>query len=388
MTDTTPEQEAHPENWFVLLVGLPMSGGTFDLGSSLTLRRLTNRLTVFDLAAAGAAGFKQWAMLEPLAPNATAEVQCPTVAASMAGYDALNKCWLVSALLALRGYPGHICPAASAYSWNLIAGHQEVTAPVFREQAREEGFERAVHASRRALPPFQGGLLDYHVAVLLPDMRADHPFNEEEATWFRGHFETFNRLASGNERFRFALEAATDWRFAKEPRAAVARLWSGIESLFSISSELVYRVSQMAACVLAPRGPERLEAFRWVKKLYGLRYVLRANSSRLALWSLAASLPITIALWLLGSWWSNRLIARSEVVDQVTTLSTCVAWLQTPYFPAFAAWISLSSNPHQPNDAVAFLAVLAQTFLMVFLGVAAAARLRPVFKRLGRGGRR
>lgn len=264
------ESTEAPQNWFVLVVGLPMAGDSFDLGSSLTLRRITRPLTVFDLAAAGAAGFREWAMLEPFARQVGAEVQSPT-AAPEAGYDALNKCWLVSALLALRGYPRHICPAASAYSWNLVAGHQEGSAPVFHEQAREEGYERAIHNSRRALPRFQGGLLDYHARILVPPSKSERVFDEEDARWFRAHFETFNRLSFESERFRFALEAATDWRFGKEPRAAMARVWSGIESLFSISSELVYRVSQMAACVLAARGPERLQAFRRVKGLYGLR---------------------------------------------------------------------------------------------------------------------
>jgi len=265
------EQDAPPESWFVLVAGLPMMGDAFDLGSSLMLRRIPNRLTVFDLAAAGAAGFREWTLLEPLAPGATAEIQSPAAAAAMPGYNALNKCWLASALLALRGYSRHLCPAVSAYSWSLIAGHQEASAPVFRQQAREEGYERAIYAPRRTLPSFKGGLLDYHVRLLLPRVNADHPFNEDEAAWFRAHFETFNRLAAQSERFRFALEAAADWRFAKEPRAAMARVWSGIESLLSVSSELVYRVSQMAACVLAPRGPERVEAFRGLKKLYGLR---------------------------------------------------------------------------------------------------------------------
>jgi hypothetical protein len=62
-----------------------------------------------------------------------------------------------------------------------------------------------------------------------------------------------------------------DWRYAKDHRAAIARLWAGIESLFGISSELVYRISLLASTVVAPRGPERLGAFQRLRKLYGIR---------------------------------------------------------------------------------------------------------------------
>ncbi len=62
-----------------------------------------------------------------------------------------------------------------------------------------------------------------------------------------------------------------DWRFATEPRSAISRLWSGIEAVFGITSELVYRISLLSACLLAERGDERLKKFQNVKTLYGLR---------------------------------------------------------------------------------------------------------------------
>ena len=140
-----------------MVCGLPLAEPSFDLGSSLTLRRLITPLSIFDLAAAGAVGFRQWAVIEPLAPVATAEIVSPVDAATMPGYDPLNKCWLVSALLVIRGFARHICPACSAYSWNFIAGHQKSSAPAFQRQLKEEGVEKAVYEPRQSLPPFQGG---------------------------------------------------------------------------------------------------------------------------------------------------------------------------------------------------------------------------------------
>lgn len=264
---TSPEQT----DSFVLVCGLPLNGNSFSLGSSLTLRRLSKPLNVFDLAAAGAAGFREWACLEPLVISATAEIESLGSGAVAPGYDALNKCWLVSALLVIRGFARHLCPATSAYSWNFIAGHQVSSAPIFREQLREEGPDNAVFKPRGALPPFKGGLLDYHLQILMPKNVRSDDFEANEAQWISKYFEPFNKLASTNERFRLALEAAVDWRYARDPRAALARVWSGVESLLAINSELVFRISLHAAAVTSPRGQERVAAFRKIKSLYGIR---------------------------------------------------------------------------------------------------------------------
>jgi hypothetical protein len=267
----TDNQNKEPDAWHVLVCGLSLADNSFDLGSSIVINRLFFPLSVFDLAALGAAGFRQWATLEPLAPTATAEIVSPTNAAVLPGFDALNKCWLVSALLVLRGFARHICPAVSAYSWNLIAGHQKQTSQHFQQQLKDEGVERAVYESRRALPAFQGDLLDYHLKILIPKKIRNDAFDATEATWIAEHFEIFNRLAAEDERFRFALEASIDWRYSKDVRSALARIWSGIESLFNINTELVYRISLLAATVWAPRGQERINAFRNIKNLYGIR---------------------------------------------------------------------------------------------------------------------
>lgn len=265
------ETERQPETWHVLVCGLCMSGDYFDLGSSLTLRRLSRSLSAFDLAAAGAAGFRQWAVLEPLAPMATGEIVSPVLTATAPGYDALNLCWLVSSLLVMRGFAHHLCPAVSGYSWNLIAGHQQQTSNAFRKQLADDGVEKAVFEPRKTLPPFKGGLLDFHLSVLVANDASERVLDAPEAAWIAAHLSKFNQLASTDERFRFALEAAVDWRYSKDPRAAISRLWAGIESLFGISAELVYRLSLFGSVGLAPRGEVRLQAFRRIKAAYSIR---------------------------------------------------------------------------------------------------------------------
>ena len=121
------------------------------------------------------------------------------------------------------------------------------------------------------MPEFHGNLLDFHLTMLANmDARTDE-VSVEDATWIREHFDVFNTLAADSQPFRFALEAAIDCRFAKDARSAVARLWSGIEAIFGITSELVYRLSLLSACLLAERGEARRIKFEAVKKLYGLR---------------------------------------------------------------------------------------------------------------------
>ena len=187
------------------------------------------------------------------------------------GYDTLNRAWLATGLLILRGFTRIWGVACSGYSWNLIAGHQPRNSQHFQKQAQKEGIEKAVFQPIHSLPPFHGNLLDYHLTCFVDTgCRTDAP-SKEDAEWVMKHYDIFNRLASDNEPFRLALEAAIDWRFAKEPRSAIARLWGGIEALFGINSELVYRISLYSASLLAPRGDARKEKFEEVKRMYGLR---------------------------------------------------------------------------------------------------------------------
>lgn len=265
------EVKEHDGNWYVLLAGLPRFETHLVLAPGLALRPLGASLSVFDLAAAGAVGFGGWAALEQFAHACTAEIESAKDANITPGYNTLNRAWLTTGLLILRGFTRLWGVACSGYSWNWIAGHQSRHSEHFKKQVAEEGIDKAVFQPKRSLAPFRGNLLDYHLTCFVDaGCRKDAP-NEADAEWIRNRFDIFNRLASDNESFRFALEAAIDWRFAKEPRSAVARLWGGIEALFGISSELVYRISLYSACLLAERGEPRKRKFEEVKRLYGLR---------------------------------------------------------------------------------------------------------------------
>jgi len=269
--EESAESETHQGNWHVLLMGLPRPKAPLTLAPGLTLVPLESPLSVFDLAAAGAVGFREWAMLEPVSSACACEIEAAKDSDIVPGYDTLNRAWLASALLVLRGFTRHLGIACSSYSWSLIAGHQKRSAQAFQEQVAGEGIDAAIYRPKRDLPPFKGNVLDFHARFLVDrDARTDS-VSSDDAAWIAKHFETFNSLASKSEPFRLALEAAIDWRFAKEPRLAVGRLWSGIEAVFGVTSELVYRISILCASLLEERGEPRKARFQAVKKLYGLR---------------------------------------------------------------------------------------------------------------------
>ena len=193
------EKDITPESWFILLVGLSLEHDTLELGPGLLLRRLEGPISVFDLAAAGVKGFRGWATLEPLITACACEIQSDSRAANAPGYDTLNRAWLASALLVLRGYETHLPVACSAYSWNKVAGQANAS------------------RTKPELPQFNGVLLDYHLKLLKTRSVLNEYVRPEDTEWIRSHYEVFNRIAAESASFRLGLEAAIDWRFAKEP---------------------------------------------------------------------------------------------------------------------------------------------------------------------------
>lgn len=72
-------------------------------------------------------------------------------------------------------------------------------------------------------------------------------------------------------RFRLAVEALTTHQHLLSPRMMAASIWSGIEALMDISQELSFRIAMAAASLLEPRGEQRYQRYRAIKKLYDVR---------------------------------------------------------------------------------------------------------------------
>lgn len=258
-------------NWYVLVFGLEVMENTLVLAPGISLVPLPGPLDIFDMASAGAAGFREWSVIGEVANRCTAEIESAKDSDVTPGYDTLNRAWLASSLLVLRGFYKIIPLACSVYPWSTVAQRQKQIAPWFLEALKKRGMNRVEYSPNGDLRPFSGNLLEFHTRIFIPpSVRTDAP-TEEDAAWCRSHFDRFNSLCAKSERFRFALEAAIDWRYSKDSRVAMSRLWAGIESLFGISAELVYRLSVYCASLLRPRGEERLAMYNRTKKLYSFR---------------------------------------------------------------------------------------------------------------------
>ncbi|MEU9406273.1 hypothetical protein AB0E08_11280 [Streptomyces sp. NPDC048281] len=71
--------------------------------------------------------------------------------------------------------------------------------------------------------------------------------------------------------YRLAYDSAADAPFLKDPRTAVARIWSGIESLFDVQNELSFRLSMYAAVLTSDDLDQRIDVRAKFKRLYTLR---------------------------------------------------------------------------------------------------------------------
>ncbi|MFF9491577.1 hypothetical protein [Streptomyces flaveolus] len=71
--------------------------------------------------------------------------------------------------------------------------------------------------------------------------------------------------------YRLAYDSAADAPFLKDSRTAVARIWSGIESLFDVQNELSFRLSMYAAVLISDDFVQRIDIQANFKRLYTLR---------------------------------------------------------------------------------------------------------------------
>jgi hypothetical protein len=92
--------------------------------------------------------------------------------------------------------------------------------------------------------------------------------DESAAEWLETHFSKAQRLLT-LEPFTNAVHSLWSYRWHTMPRARLALLWSGLEGLFSIESELSFRVSLYVSRFLEPADIDaRRSLFGSTKRLY------------------------------------------------------------------------------------------------------------------------
>ena len=106
---------------------------------------------------------------------------------------------------------------------------------------------------------------NYHLRGL---SEAPYELTEEDHNWVEENMSRA-RLLLDSPRFLDAVHALASYRWHSHPRARLAIVWSGIEGLFDVQSEIVFRLSLYCAKFLEPGDRDKqVEVLRNVKQLY------------------------------------------------------------------------------------------------------------------------
>ena len=91
------------------------------------------------------------------------------------------------------------------------------------------------------------------------------------------HFDWVNRnldefsIQMNDARFEMAIQALTEHQQQSSFRLSTAALWSGIEALFGINTELRFRLSSVISSYLEERGLNRISLYNDFKHQYDVR---------------------------------------------------------------------------------------------------------------------
>ncbi len=227
--------------WNFAILGIHTDIERFSLEPIGEFRRVLEPPGEIELAAAlkdprmfGAVGRYSHGISHELAMNREIE-ECDQQAVFDLG-------WIFISALRVKTLAEFLVPAAADHSWSVIAALEQrsCTARLIED----------VPQARRVEAP-----------VLV---------REGDLEWAVGNITRFMRMLQV-PKFRLAVDAITTHQHLLNSRMMVASLWSGIEALMGIQAELRFRLALSVACVLEPRGAQRIERYRQVKKLYDSR---------------------------------------------------------------------------------------------------------------------
>ncbi|MEP4545481.1 MAG: hypothetical protein ABJ000_04820 [Saccharospirillum sp.] len=108
-------------------------------------------------------------------------------------------------------------------------------------------------------------ITNYHMRGLTFE---PYELTQEDEIWIKSNYQKAKKLTNNNV-FQDAVHSMETYRFHSLPKARLAIIWSGIEGLFGIQQELVFRLSLYIAHFLEPEDKEkRKQLFNSVKQLY------------------------------------------------------------------------------------------------------------------------
>lgn len=238
---------------YTLLYGLNIREKEIRVTDNITLRRIDEKMNLFDIIGLVASGFRESLLLELLSGGCNTEL----IYTSKSEADHLNVhlgiAWTSMVLIHLRGFHKSMGVTVSTQSWADISGHDA-----------RKGKPIEIYSD------FGAQLLDFHISFLKSSKGNRILFTKNDAKWIEDRMENSLKLWE-EASFRLAFIACQDWRYAKDRRIAITRIWSGIEAIMGVNMELKFRISSLVASLLEPRGKRRLKKYRKVQKLYDIR---------------------------------------------------------------------------------------------------------------------
>ena len=156
---------------------------------------------------------------------------------------AFNIGWWIISAIRVKTLAEFLVPAVADHSWSVIAA-------LDGQQCHAQLLEDVPQARR---------VDDDSVVV-----------HELDLQWALANIAQFGRMLEV-PKFRLAVDALTTHQHLFSLRMMVASLWSGIEALLGVQAELRFRIAMSIAGLVKPRGQQRIDEYRRIKKLYDVR---------------------------------------------------------------------------------------------------------------------
>lgn len=108
---------------------------------------------------------------------------------------------------------------------------------------------------------------NYELRALLSTPYSISDVDEE---WIAKNYEAAYHLLE-KDCYQTAVHTMASYRWHSVPRVQLAVIWSGIESLFNVNTEVSFRISLYIANFLSDNEAEAKQIFKQVRKMYSLR---------------------------------------------------------------------------------------------------------------------
>lgn len=108
---------------------------------------------------------------------------------------------------------------------------------------------------------------NYELRALLSDI---YNISEEDELWLEKYYKTAYKLLE-KDSFQTAVHTMASYRWHSVPRVQLAVIWSGIESLFNVNTEVSFRISLYIANFLGENEAQAQQIFKQVRKIYSSR---------------------------------------------------------------------------------------------------------------------